>query len=92
MAEDSLPALSAGRLLCKRGLPSPGCTASWAICCRQALRDTSTDLECLLPAALGVAGVLRRVRLWAEEDNIQGSLTLLPRRLRGWMRTRQRHR
>eukprot|EP00891_Asterochloris_glomerata_P001000 jgi/Astpho2/1000/Aster-00825 len=41
--------------------------------------------------ALGVAGVLRRVRLWAEEDNIQGSLTLLPRRLRGWMRTRQRH-
>ena len=37
--------------------------------------------------ALGVVGMLRRLRLWTEEDARNGKLTILPRSITEWLRS-----
>ena len=40
--------------------------------------------------ALGVVGMLRRLRLWTEEDAQNGRLTILPRSIGDWLRSTER--
>ena len=40
--------------------------------------------------ALGVVGMLRRLRIWTEEDATNGKLTLLSKNIQQWLRRTQR--
>ena len=41
--------------------------------------------------ALGVVGMLRRLRLWTEEDARNGTLTILPKSIGDWLRSTNRY-
>ncbi len=41
--------------------------------------------------ALGVVGMLRRLRLWTEEDARNGKLTILPRSITEWLRSTDKY-
>lgn len=50
-------------------------------------RQTSSSSD---NTALGVVGMLRRLRLWTEEDARNGKLTILPRSISEWLRSTSR--
>ena len=52
--------------------------------------QTSSSQSSSNNTALGVVGMLRRLKLWTHEDAHNGKLTILPRSIAEWLRSTNR--